>query len=187
MIRRKLGIDHPMLNNKIFLFLVTFLFFQCNQDQDIPSINEISSKLVAYDQEGSEQSMFESGANIKFSLVLVNHANREIELGNYYDYCTIYNFDDFLKVYKFDKNQINDDEKWKLFGKAYIPPVNCLTVNLPFIVPSKSETIVAGCAWNSNTDNPPFNPGEYYTAMHDTVFIEDHKFIFNLELHFKVQ
>jgi hypothetical protein len=78
--------------------------------------SELGARLVAYDEDGTERTVFEATTNITLGLSFINKSNDDIKGGTYYDFCDVYQSEEFLLIYKL----IRDDN-----GKRS----GCITVN----------------------------------------------------------
>jgi len=156
---------------KMLLWAALALFgSSCSDSQPVLPIDKLGARLVAYDEGGTERTKFGANTNITFILAFNNKSDHAIEAGGYFDFCDVYQKDDFLLIYKLVGDD-NGEENWIPYGKPYQDPALCPTINLPLIVPAHNQVKVHGGAWNNVPDNPPFTAGKYYTA-----------FLFDLEL-----
>ena len=156
---------------KMLLWAALALFgSNCSDSQPVRPIDNLGARLVAYDEGGTERTKFEANTNITFGLSFTNKSNQDVHAGSYFQFCDVYQKEDFLLIYKLVRDD-NGEENWMPYGKPYQQPAPCPTINLPLIVPAHNEVKVHGGAWNNVPDNPPFTAGKYYTA-----------FLFDLEL-----
>lgn len=171
---------------QIFLWALFTLFTStCSDSQEVQPIDKLGARLVAYDEDGIERTTFEANTNITFGLSLVNKSNDDIKAGSLFDYCDVYQKEDFLLIYKL----IGDDKgeaTWVPLGKPYKQPAPCLTISLPLIVPAHGEAKLHGRAWNSNPDNQPLTAGKYYTAFSFTFELDGQSRTHDLKLEFEV-
>jgi hypothetical protein len=170
----------------MFLWAVLALFSSnCSDSQQVRPIDKLGARLVAYDEDGTERTVFEANTNITFGLSLINKSNVNIEAGAYYEHCDVYQKEDFLLIYKLIR-QDNGEEKWMPYGKPYQQPAPCPTIPMPVMVTANGETKLHGRAWNSVPDNPPFTAGKYYTAFAFTLELDGQSRRHDLKLEFEV-
>lgn len=171
----------------VFVIAVLPLFSShCTDSQEVRPIDQLGARLVAYDENGIERTIFKANTNITFGLSLVNKSDHDIEAGSYYDYCNVYQKEDFLLIYKL-MTQDNGEEKWIAYGKPYQEPVACPTFSVAITVPASSEAKLHGGAWNSNPDNQPLTAGKYYTAFSFTLELDGQSRTHDLKLEFEVE
>jgi hypothetical protein len=171
---------------KMFLWAALALF-NCNCDDSQPGrpIDSLGVRLVAYDEGGSERTKFETNTNITFTLSFTNNSDQDIEAGTYFQFCDVYQEEEFLLIYKWVREG-NGEERWMPFGKPYQEPIACPTNNLPLIVPARGEIKIQGGKWNNVPDNEPFTPGKYYTAFSYDLKLDGQSRKHDLKLEFEV-
>lgn len=171
---------------KMFLCAVTLFSSNCSDSQEVQPIDKLGARLVAYDEHGTERTVFEANTNITLGLSLINKSNEDIEAGTSYDFCDVYQKEEFLLIYKLISND-NGGEKWIPYGKPYQQPAPCPTIGAPIFVPAKGELKLHGGTWNNNPDNPPFTAGKYYTAFSFTLELDGQSRKHDLKLEFEVE
>ena len=142
----------------------------CSDSQPVRPIDNLGARLVAYDEGGTERTKFDANTNITFGLSITNKSDQDVHAGSYFQFCHVYEQDEFLLIYKLVREDTGE-ENWMPYGKPYKEPIACLAINIPLIVPARGEVKVLGGAWNNVPDNLPFTAGKYYTS-----------FLFDLEL-----
>lgn len=161
------------------------LVASCSDSEPVSPINSLHPRLVAYYDGVIERTKFEENTNITFALSFTNESDRNIEIGTSFQYCDVYQREEFLLIYKWVRED-NGDEKWMPYGKPYQEPVACPTINLPITVPARGETKVVGAAWNTVPENLPFSPGKYYTSFSFDLVLEGQSRRHDLKLEFEV-
>lgn len=157
----------------------------CDDGQSDRPIDSLGARLVAYDEGGVERIKFAANTDIAFVLCLNNQADYAIDAGSYFDFCDVFQKDDFLLIYKLVQEE-SGEEHWIPYGKPYQQPAPCPTIATKVIVPAHRETKVQGRAWNSVPNNPPFTAGKYYTAFSYTLELNGHSRKYDLKLEFEV-
>lgn len=171
---------------KLFLWAALALInCNCDDGQSGRPIDSLGARLVAYDEDGAEKTKFAANTDIAFVLCLNNKSDYPIEAGSYFDFCDVYQKEDFLLIYKMVQEDTGE-EHWIPYGKPYQQPAPCPTIATMVIVPAHGETKVQGRAWNSVPDNPPFTTGMYYTAFSFTLELDGQSRRHELKLEFEV-
>lgn len=179
--------------NTIIRVLILIFILSCKDDKDDinadPFFDAIDVKLAAAIEgsERTEMTVFENNTNINFFVKIVNKSNQDIDFGSYYSYSAIYDVEEYLLIYKLSKNDQDNQETWVPLGKAYVPPINCLMINLPLVLSAKGSVGVAGMPWDQNPDNLPLGPGKYYTALSYTFEHKGKSKNYDLKLEFEVK
>jgi hypothetical protein len=155
-------------------------------EEEVGLADKLETRLVAYDEMNVERTSFSPGEDITLSLVLVNTSSQNVEAGTYFDYCSIYEQDEFLLLYRLTVSDTGV-ESWEPVGKPYAPPVYCATVALPVVVVANGEQIVCGFRWSNNPGNPPLGPGRYYTSLSHVEEIAGQVLDMDLRLDFEIQ
>lgn len=169
------------------IFTILFIAGCGDDDQRESIVDTIEVRLYAASEVGGkEQKIFEENSDLSLGLKLVNTTHKAIEAGSYADYCSIFDIEEFLTVYKWATNDHDNQEGWVRIGKAYVPPVNCPQPNIPVIIPAHGEVAVASAAWSLNPENAALGPGKYNTALSYTLTLEGKIRHFNLKLEFNV-
>ena len=145
----------------------------------------LGARLVAYDEGGTDRTKFEANTNIAFCLTLYNKSDQGIDAGSYFEFCDVYQKEDFLLIYKLVRDN-NGKQNWMPYGKPYKEPIACPTINVRVIVPAGGETKVHGGAWNNVPDNLPFTAGKYYTAFSFDLAVDGQSRNHDLKLEFEV-
>lgn len=158
----------------------------CSDSQPVRPIDSLGARLVAYDEVGTERTKFEANTNITFILSFNNKSDHAIEAGSYFEFCDVYQKEDFLLIYKLVRDD-NGEENWMPYGKPYQQPAPCPTVGVMVIVPARGETKVHGATWNNVPDNLPFTAGKYYTAFSFDLELDDQSRKHDLKLEFEVE
>jgi len=153
-------------------------------DEQVGWKGRLEARLVALDGAGVERTSFHADTDISFALNLVNVSSDTIDAGGYFDYCAVYNVDEFLLVYK---RVSSPAQKWEPVAKAYVPPIFCAMVNLRLDIPPHSERSVCGMKWTTNTGNAPLGAGQYYTALSHLLEIDGKVLAVNLRLDFEIR
>jgi hypothetical protein len=171
----------------IFLYgLLALLSFNCSDSHEVQPINELGVRLAAYDEDGVEHTTFEANTDIRFILNIRNISANDITIGAHYDYCNVFEDEKFLLIYKLIRDH-KGEEKWTPYGKPFNPPIYCLPINMPIVVPGEGEVKVLGASWNNNPDNPPLTQGRYFTAYVFTLKLEEQVRKYILKLAFEVE
>lgn len=165
--------------------LLVLLSSSCNDDHELRPIDSLGAKLVAYDEAASERTRFDAQTNISFGLSLTNKGDVDINAGSYFDYCSVYEQEDFLLIYKLVRQE-NGEENWIPYGKPYQEPAFCPTILIPVIVPINGEVRILGGTWSSVPHNPPFTPGKYYTSYSFDLALDGKSRRHQLKLEFEV-
>lgn len=172
---------------KMFLCAALALFStSCGESQEAQPIDKLGARLVAYDEDGTEKTVFEANTNITLGLSLVSKSGADIDVGSYFDYCDLFQQEEFLLVYKLIKDD-NGEEKRIPYGKPYVQPAPCPTIPVPVIVPAHGEAKLHGGAWHNNPENSPFTAGKYYTAFSFTLELDGRSRKHDLKLEFEVK
>ena len=158
----------------------------CSDSEPVGPIDYLGARLVAYDEGGIERTTFETDTNIKFILSFTNSSDQDIDAGNHFQFCHVYQQEEFLLIYKLVRED-NGEEKWVPYGKPYQEPIACRTINLPLIVAASSEIKVLGGAWNNVPGNLPFTAGKYYTAFLFDLDLDGQSRKHDLKLEFEVE
>ena len=90
----------------------------CDEDEASVLADSLEVKLVTLDENGEERAVFDAGTDVYFALKLLNSTNNEVKAGGYFDYCKIYQIDEFLLVYKWARNNENEKENWVPLGRV---------------------------------------------------------------------
>jgi len=170
----------------MLLWAVLALFgSNCSDSQPVRSIDSLGARLVAYDEGGTERTKFEANTNISFALSFTNKSDQDIDAGSHFQFCDVYQEEEFLLIYKWVRED-NGEENWMPYGKPYQEPVACPTINVPLIIPARSEAKVHGGTWNNVPDNLPFTAGKYYTAFSFDLELDGQSRKHDLKLEFEV-
>jgi len=174
----------------IFLFLS--LMGEGCEKENISQLDPIDFKIVTMDENNTETSVFEVGADMVLAFKAINNYGEALELKLKSDYlsCKVFqNETDFLFVNK-KSDTYNANSSFVPVGKPFLNPINCATINLPYytqIFP-KGETILESALWSSNPENKELEPGKYFTVFTFTLLdIEGHSRTWNLRDDFEIK
>ena len=143
---------------------VAFSISNCTEDNVARVLHGLEARLVAYDESHVSRTSFNADTDITLILNLVNKSAGDIEAGAYWDYCSLYQVDEFLLVYRRSTSGVGA-ESWHPVGRAYVTPIYCATINIPVVVHPNSEVSVCGAKWSSNPGNSPLSAGKYDSAL----------------------